>query len=262
MNLLNKFENVKIDTLEFIDAEDQTICKGLENECIRATESVDSVLNLLDLNPFKNQYYNNWELVKQLESGKKGMIIKFANDIKKHFESKYNVTIFPFDAEGFKKIDYVEIVDDIIARLGGFDFKEKAYLEIKKNIEKNIYLPHVNVKNINIRIKSFIAFEPAIFKVGFWNLKSDRTLKEPFYALEYFESKSVTLRKELDAFRFNNSRDNWFEPFIFESMTKIREIKFFKNNSIQLKFDSNASAIEFAKTFLKYSESVLVNSGV
>lgn len=257
MNLLSKFEEVKIDSLGYIDDQDQKTFEALQAECIDALKAVDLTLSFLDKNPFSNSYYKNSELVKQLEQGKKGMKIKFANDIRDHLESKYGVTILSFDFENFKDIDYIDVLDKIIQNLGGYTFKEKAFFEIQKSIANHIYKPNVSVKNVTVNIKNFIHFA----SITYIMYEQDK-LKHLLNAIEYFETEKVILRNELKELLWRRDREDWLNSYSCLTTNKVKALKSFKNSSFQLKFDSNASALAFAQTFLKYSESVTANGRI
>lgn len=253
--LLSKFDAVIIENVSLITEEDTRVCESYQRDFEESVQTVQRYLKYYEENSCNNQYLRSSSFIKREEEQLSNIVNRFITDIFNHFRKSYSVTVEQSKMVNKYdyKVTYQEIVDEIIIQLDGMNFKERAAEEIRNNIRELIYRPQerVKVKSNSVRISEFLFFD---FDLSQPQNRRWEHLKNLFHGIEYFETESTCPRDALKEFYYGSSyRSDWFDEFTFESMSKFKSFKCFKNGSIQLKFASSELAVQFAKEYLKYT---------
>jgi hypothetical protein len=90
---------------------------------------------------------------------------KYNVDLKNNFEKSTNYSAYgDIDVKGeenlkfYLNIDYNTIIDDIFEQLGGFDFEEKAELEIKEKMKEKCNRTDSKLKGKTVSIDTWLTW--------------------------------------------------------------------------------------------------------
>jgi hypothetical protein len=252
LDILSKFDAVKIEKSSLITEEDREFCEGMQQRLDAAVSLILKAKQFYQDNEMSNIFLSTKNLIKDLDEKLESKIDSFVNKIVGHFRSTYSVTI---NTSKFRKYDhtvtYKEIVDDILLQMNGMNFAEKAREEIKNAVRETIYnSSKVKVQSVKVSIADYLYFEE-----WFGNYRNNRsdTLAKLLKGIELFESGSTVVRDTLARINASSIRDDWFDEFTFTFMHKFQSLKCFKNGKVELKFKSHELAMEFARDYLKYT---------
>lgn len=261
LNLLNKFDNIEIQTHDKISQEDKEFC---ENQQFVYDKAYDCFMNV------KEQYSNmGSEIAKvsdnctryiyyldDIKKYIKDMNFKFLCNIYYYFERTYKLELDVYKKEKKFKVEnrfnYHEIIDLIIEEIGGFSFEEATIVQLKEAIRKATQYHKIEVK------KDTIVFEKLIY----WSYdkrwdKDYNTYKfENFMkvleAIQMFDTK-----KDINTPKWYGCDTKYFErlenPMTIDG-DMLKQIKLFKNGKVEMKFNSNENAVKFAKEWCSYGD--------
>lgn len=256
-NLLNIFDEIKIENNNRIDLEDKIYCEKYDKIYIETfilyrnilSDLINlynkQIINVQDEFDLSISFYGDFGINKVIDS-----IIdlkeRFINKICYHFEKKYNITInsnkifekykdveveyekrkntdktINTEIIQYKHINYNIILDEIFIQLGGFSFKEKAIDEIKKKARMPLYWNKYR-KYWNYEVKGK-------------TIKFKTNINDVYPALYYYDNNETNL---IDCFTHN----------------KIEDYRHFDNGNTDIKFYNASDALDFAKRYLGYIE--------
>ncbi|WP_145949524.1 hypothetical protein [Paenibacillus sp. Y412MC10] len=256
---LEKIEQVQIANSNRIDAADQLFCESKEKEY---QDTVDLFVSIgKQLSSIKSSYINSYKDRCHFDERLIEIKEEHVYDICRYFERKYNVTLNKerINAKYSKQDITTEMVlDEIFIELGGFNFNEKAEIEIKDEMRivssfRGGFGGKVKGNKISLE-HTCIVSHCSIFK----RYSLGDNANGLFIALTHFD----TGTSEAD-WQFSNyyGADSYQRhgAHIFEKLDlkfeKIKSIKFFKNGRVDIEFISGAAALAFAKDYCGYIES-------
>lgn len=270
LNLLNKFDNIEIQTHDKISPQDKEFC---EKQQFVYDKAYDCFANV------KEQYetlsaetkgicykdYGTWKdedsclrhihYLLTLSDYIKDMNYKFLCNIYSYFRRTYKIALDEYKRESQFKVEkrftYHEIVDLIIEEIGGFSFEEAEIIQLKETMKKVIQYHKIGIK------KDTIVFDGLIY----WNFSN--------WHKDYECYKFENFMKVLEAVqRFDSKKDintpKWYgmDTKYFEQLENpmtidgdmLKQIKLFKNGKVEMKFNSNENALNFAKEWCSYGD--------
>jgi hypothetical protein len=274
-DIFSKFEKVEVTTESKIAAIDLEFCQEQENIYKKLVEVyngfMDQLQEVTELNKLHGEkfaYTNNGNTYKQdsanyyslgyreINETINKMKNKFISAVCYYFMNKYSVTI---NYEKIQKkydlnVTYVNIIDEIMIGLDGFNFTEKAANEIKEKAKEAVRnSDKITIKNSKLILDGYFAHHDSIWKEYRLGSKHESVFK----ALQHFEDGSISGNAELigkycgyDNER-NQSNYERYEPM---TMSKVKSIKFLKNGKLEIEFTSNQHAAKFAKEYCGYNQ--------
>jgi len=278
MNLLEKFDNLEIKNEDRISEEDKMFCEEQEDIFKKLIVIYDEfILKLKEIEPIIENHRNKYSKKEDycyvttayggsiagsdsLEESKNKMKNQFVESICNYFERKYNVTLK--EESIYKKyntsITYNNIIDEIFIQLNGFNFKEKAVLEMKNKFKKVLEYKDVAVKKNKLIITNFFWVDQWDKKYGTYKMSYNS--REDFYSLlrciSHFEQGTIKNTYEGILYKIDRlQNDDLFCEHVMMCI-KLESIKLFKNGKIEIKFLSNEYAQEFAREYCDYIEKV------
>ena len=258
LNLLSKFDEIKIENVNRIDEEDKKFCEIFNKIyfetliCYRNT--LDSLINLYneqvvlvpnDYNLFISKYGSDLSINDVKDSILKAKK-RFISKICCYFSKKYNVTInddkiyekykdieLPYGKQEnrdktlninlleYVHIDYNIILDEIFVQLNGHSFLEKAIDEIKQKAKMPLrWYEYRKYWNYEVKGKTIK------FRTGINDIKP---------ALYFYDNNETQL---IDCYTHN----------------KVDDYTSYDNGNTNIKFISASYALDFAKRYLGYIE--------
>ena len=155
------------------------------------------------------------------------------------------------------KLDYHVIIDDIFLYLDGFDFKEKLYQEIKKEVEKAMEHREYKITNAKISFTG-LTFARQDYKKRYEILLGLEQYKSILRVLSYYDSEQQEKNIYPDwekRFFTNNSLYTSEKTGIFDEHevggSKVTKFKYFKNGRWDVTFKNSTYAREFATEYLQ-----------
>lgn len=251
-DLLTKFDNVQIEGSSLISNEDRDYCEAENSKFDAAVDLILKAKEFYETYALRNGFLSTYNLVEELNEKMISITSSFVDNIVSHFRKTYSVSI---DSSKFRQYDHLvtfkDVIDDILLNMDGMNFYEKAQHEIKEAVRETIYnTDRVKVKSVSVSVANYLYFESWF---GKFRNNTDEKLKKLLSGIELFESGELTKRKDFSTIINDRIRDDWFQEFRFEGMTKFDSLKCFKNGKVHLKFTSQEYALQFAKEYLKYT---------
>lgn len=286
MDLLSKFDNVKVNLTDKISSADRQFCEAHQKAYDHALEDMTSLIGILttaldhqrdDLAPLNPSPYESSYLgdiqISDLEDTKKKMHNRFTGKIVNYFERTYHAELddetikdalipkldmdWPTElqqkeyAQAIKNLhlSYSDVLEHIFAQLGGFSFQEKAVTELKEKCYAFAWCD--GRKQVFTQKKALVSFSYgcSLSNYGSWSLyeRLKPVLKAAcFFEYETFDFVPHFIQEMLFVY-FN-------EPVVVISGSKLDSVKCFKNGRFDLRFTSEAYAREFVETFLGTTE--------
>lgn len=258
MELLNMFENIKIENKERLSKEDLAYCKKQEYIYLTAYEAYDNFLNVIDelqefdckeleeiydINSHAVSYgFDKYDIDKQLSNINR----RYISGVKGYFERKYNITISSekiVDKANTKKINNDFIIDEIFNQLGGFSFEDKATQQIINNFKDFAQYKNVEVKNKKMTMTKVVYTSRWSDGVDY---SSHGNLNIIFTTLNHFTNGGYNKDKIYD---MSDLRVFGVYELDFEG---VESIKLYKNGKIDINFIDGATALKFANTYTNY----------
>ena len=258
MELLNMFENIKIENKERLSKEDLAYCKKQEYIYLTAYEAYDNFLNVIDelqefdckeleeiydINSHAVSYgFDKYDIDKQLSNINR----RYISGVKGYFERKYNITISSekiVNKANTKKINNDFIIDEIFNQLGGFNFEDKATQQIINNFKDFAQYKNVEVKNKKMTMTKVVYTSRWSGGVDY---SSHGNLNIIFTTLNHFTNGGYNKAK---VYEMSNLRAFGVHELNFEG---VESIKLYKNGKIDINFIDGATALKFANTYTNY----------
>lgn len=258
MELLNMFENIKIENKERLSKEDLAYCKKQEYIYLTAYEAYDNFLNVIDelqefdckelkeiynINLHAVSYgFNKFDIDKQLSN----INSHYIWSVVEYFQRKYNVSIDGKKIEvkaDTDKIDNDFIIDEIFKQLGGFSFEDKATQEIIEKMKEKTKYSNTVVKNKKITFEKYIWFDKWFNEVSYDSIGD---LNKLFSAFNHFSNGGLNKKEIIEK---SNIRQLGTYELDFEG---VESIKLYKNGKIDINFIDGATALKFANTYTNY----------
>lgn len=148
---------------------------------------------------------------------------------------------------------YEDIVDQVIARLGGYSFAEKALAELKDKCRTAAYNKYHSKWNITLKGRTLSVDSNACYETSNGRFKVREGFYPFFKALVYDELGSQKYPAHMQDFIGKGSIN---QKVTFGYLEKLDYIQMFKNGRLDFKFYSAAEALAFAETFLGYMAEV------
>lgn len=273
-DILSKFDSVEVTAEQKIAADDLEFCKEQE-KIYRLTINAYKSLNeqLLAVKPIaeahgkkygehrsgyyhaKGSSYDSGFSVWDLDKNACNIKNRYISTVCYYFMSKYNITI---DYEKIQNkhdtnVTYENVIDEITLQLGGYNFTEKASKEIKEKSKEAVRnADKISIKNNKLILDGYFVRHDSIWKEYRLNGQYQDVLK----ALQHFEDGSTSGNAELvnKYVGYDNERKTTnFERYEVQTMTKVKTIKFLKNGKLEIEFNSNQQARQFAITYCGYN---------
>ena len=289
MNLLDKFNAVEVKADSRISAEDRRFCETHQEAYDKARDALKDIARKVAayreeelgiLSSVKDSGYTDYfnmepsKCTDMLDNSHGHFICTIVN----HFISKYNVEL---DAEAVKgllvpkqpsynrwntesqeaherymeklrslALRYEDVLDQIFIQLGGCSFQDKALHEMKDRCHVAAWSTYNGKKKYEQK-KAVLSFSGYFCHWDTWycepHIELSDGMKHIIQALSYFESGAIKdvihELADLVGFRF-------CVPEFEVDRTKIKSVKCFKNGRVDIRFQSEAYAREFAETFL------------
>lgn len=270
LEVLEKINSVQVENTNRLDQEDRIFCENQERHYRQALGCFNSFQNHMQkihdnaLDDGELEYcfierYSDHSFVNgRIEEIKERHVRKICS----HFIKKYNVTLEAdsiFAKYKNQDIDYITIVDEIYIQLGGFNFKEKAVNEIKEA------MIHATAEREGCKVKikghrlSF-NYSSLITESNIWGITMDRQKALIiFNALTHFDTGNTHAHWMLTNYYFRKGdEDNGSSLFEKHEIafTKVKAIKLFKNCRVDIEFRSGEAALQFAKEYCGYFDSI------
>jgi len=258
LNILSKFDEIKIENVSRIDGDDKKFCETFNKiysetlTCYRNTlnslislynEQIVLVENSYDLCISK---YGSDLSISGVKDGILNAKENFISKICYYFSKKYNVTInnnkiyekyqdieLPFRQQEntnktfntnlleYVHIDYNIILDEIFCQLNGFSFFEKAINEIKEKAKMPLHWYDYR---------------------KYWNYEvKGKTIK--------FRTSINDIRQAL--YFYDNNETNLIDCY---THNKVDDYTSYENGNTNIKFYNASYALDFAKRYLGYIE--------
>ena len=258
MELLNMFENIKIENKERLSKKDLAYCKKQEYIYLTAYEAYDNFLNVIDelqefdckelkeiynINLHAVSYgFNKYDIDRQLSN----INSHYIWSVVEYFQRKYNVSIDGKKIEvkaNTDKIDNDFIIDEIFQQLGGFSFEDKATQEIIEKMKEITKYSNTVVKNKKITFEKYIWFDKWFNEVSYDSIGD---LNKLFSAFNHFSNGGLNKKEIIEK---SNIRQLGTYELDFEG---VESIKLYKNGKIDINFIDGATALKFANTYTNY----------
>ena len=288
LNLLQKFDQVKIENTDRISEADARFCKG-HQEAYEISLAYYTKASKAHETAWRMQYdalqkadsESHSDYIGSETSGFYDSIMSchttFISRIVRYFEKTYSVkleleeikkALMPEEPErGWRAkkekteayeerirtlvLRYEDVVDQVIARLDGYSFTEKALAEIVDACRDAVYnKPHscwnISIKGRTLSVDSYGCKRPSWvdrYEVceKYWPL---------FKALCYDELGAYEMPSSVQNFLWNGSEE---QKVSFDCLKKLDCIQFFKNTRLDFKFHTASDALAFAETYLGYA---------
>lgn len=150
------------------------------------------------------------------------------------------------------KLTYQQVIDQIFIQLGGRTFTERAVDEIKEACHKaawNTYQgkPQYEVKGDTVRLLHFACSCNDWVSRTIWRVTNDG--KAILRGASHFETGVIGQHPHNIAFLLGYE-DNYFSTVVFEDCEKVKQVRMFKNNRMDIKFASKDLAEQFVTEYL------------
>ena len=271
LSLLNKFNNIEIQTHDKISAEDKEFC---ENQQFVYDKAYDCFANV------KEQYktlstetkgicykdYGTWKdedsclrhihYLLNLSDYIKDMNYKFLCNIYFYFRRTYKISLDEYKRESQFKVEkrftYHEIVDLIIEEIGGFSFEEAEIINIKNKLKDTLKYNKPIIKNDTIIFEKLIRWSyDKRWDKDYHSYIFDNFMKV-INAIKLFDKK-----KNINVPDWSDTSTRYFEqlenPMSIDG-DMLKQIKIFKNGKVEMKFNSNENTLKFAKEWCSYGD--------
>ena len=291
MSLLEKFAGVVPDQKNRLSNEDKDYCdrqtekanEAMEQlkECWSRNKSLFDKENLghkitdrryvtkptdtYTANSYNSTKYSYAQSVLDIEGLRNSLVHNYKIRIINYFEKTYNLTIYEEglggsngwlsdlkDLDQFVDLGYSDILDHIIKKTGGVNFKELGEQNFKDAFKKHFYAWRNNAFNYELKGNKMQISELCGIKTdysGNLKIKDDSTIYELERGLNFFESEDLTKQKtDLTLSGLAGARYDSGE-IQFENLTRVSSIKFYKNGRSDLKFPTPKEAEAFIKFF-------------
>lgn len=280
LDSLNKLDNINVTSQDKISKEDK-------DYCITLNKDYDDSIKLIQ-NFFKQsiELYNNqkermerpfigrFDEIEFAEKRFTNIKEKFIGKITSYFSDKYNVKInddqiikkYKDDSSNtyniYKEITYQNIVDEIMLQLDGFSFEEKSIKEVKDALYNKINTykgMNMDIKNKKVILNSFFYIDSFDRKWGTNKLSynSREDMEVLFKAISHFENNTFELNKELESIQTTITQEQngmVFTTHEFQTLNKIKSIKLYKSNRLDIEFINHELAEIFCRDYLGYIE--------
>lgn len=256
MNLLNKFETVKIDISSKISESDMVYLEELQKEFDAFLKYIRKLQNFLNENALDNTIYRSLIMFNETEKLLKEKTKDFINKVVWYFRKTYKVTL---DEEKPKEkfdhtVTWQTLVKEIIAQLGGFDFNEKAAAEIKENLRKEIgRSDKLEIKGQRLIINWFLSLEESYTRGELKiNYQYRERLRNLFLAITHFENGSSELPIDFNHHLLTGNsmpREKMLGEHVITGFNTLKSIRLFLNRKVELKFTSSDACEKFAREY-------------
>ena len=269
LNLLNKFDNIEIQTHDKISAEDKEFCENQQFVYDKAYDCFDNVKKQYETLSTETKGicykdYGTWKdedsclrhihYLLNLSDYIKDMNYKFLCNIYFYFRRTYKISLDEYKRESQFKVEkrftYHEIVDLIIEEIGGFSFEEAEIINIKNKIKDALKYNKPIIKNDTIIFEKLIRWSyDKRWDKDYHSCIFDNFMKV-INAIKLFDTK-----KNINVPDWSDTSTIYFEQ-LENPMTidgdMLKQIKIFKNGKVEMKFNSNENAVNFAKEWCSY----------
>jgi len=251
-DLFSKLDNLEVtDELSSITMEDKAACVDLQQHYDTAINYLNRMMGTSeDDNSFISITNWNYELTKKMKDVKERFVIRIGN----HFEKTYSINLElhnKFLDENYIGFHYKEVILEIEEQLGGLNFQERFEEEIKNKCKEDVgsYL-EVTLKSKVLSIKNLFYFDHFFSPKISFSGKSREKLVNIINALELFDKKDFNLKSQYpDLYSYGYVDSDALTKYELDG-ARVCFIKFFKNGSFNIGFDSYESGHQFCKEYL------------
>ena len=150
------------------------------------------------------------------------------------------------------KLTYQQVLDQIFIQLGGRTFVERAVDELKEACHSAAWStyngkPQYEVKGDTIRLLHYACSCDEWLSRCKWKLTNDG--KAVLRAVSHFETGVIGHHPQNIAFLLGYE-DNHFSTVLFEDCEKVKQVRMFKNNRMDIKFASKDMAEQFVTDYI------------
>lgn len=266
-NLIEKFNQVKMEQSSFISEADNRFGQETENEFNLFVCNVKKYILYISENPVENQFFSSNKTVESLEEKLSKESEGFINKIAGYFETNYNIRL---NTEEIKKpfmtkrddyyrkfftyeISFLAVLSEIIKQLDGFNLVEKGLIETKKKLNDAIY----RVENIELRKNKVTLLHFAAFDYSWDGLECsiNNYCHEKMIvlarALNHFDTGRNCVSADMEFFAswHKEPLSFWLNEITFPYKNKLQSLRFYKNRKLDIKFKTSEMAFEFMKEY-------------
>ena len=150
------------------------------------------------------------------------------------------------------KLTYQQVVDQIFIQLGGRTFPQRALDELKEACHNAVWNTYqgkqqYEVKGDTIRLLNYACSCDEWLSRTKWKVNGDG--KAVLRAVSHFETGVIGQHPHNIAFLLGYE-DNHFSTVVFEDCEKVKQVRMFKNNRMDIKFASKDLAEQFVTEYL------------
>ena len=261
MSLLAKFNEVVVDNVSRLSANDREVCEKFQTDYDDFLRFSKAHIEFHEANPIDNYFFTNNHAVKDIESAMKDRKGSFISNLVHHFHKTYNVTLdsrsIQEKYENVEPLHYDSIVEEVFEQLGGQSFEEKAIRELKGKTVKAVYSrDELSLKGKKISIPNLVycAGYSSEYRLSY----SDTDVKTVFKALSHYLYGAFDMKypfnhfyKMLESYDYQKEKFEKYET----GEDKVLSLKIFKNHKLDIEFESKEYAEQFARDYLGYNPS-------
>ena len=150
------------------------------------------------------------------------------------------------------KLTYQQVLDQIFIQLGGRTFIQRAVDEIKEACHNAVWNTYngkqqFEVKGDTIRLLNYACSCDEWLSRAKWKATNDG--KAVLRGVSHFETGVIGRHPHNIAFLLGYD-DNYFSTVVFEDCEKVKQVRMFKNNRMDIKFASKDLAEQFVTEYL------------
>lgn len=278
MSFLDKFEAVKVTSINKISEGDLNYCMDQELDAKAAIKQVEqwqqrfveasevddnkyfyfTGVNTIYVgkgsvedceNSYSNQMFSPLFDILHTKRLIKNIKNTFISRIERYFNSNYGLKInLPIDYFEEKEISYNELVDLVIEEAGGLTLTELGVEIMKNEFNKTIYWKErYTVKGKTLSLNDYVRYDSWDgSKINYTEREKQAKLRK---ALTFFEIGEA--KDGLPQINFNDKRNEIidFSKEYHLSLNKIESVRFYKNGKLTIKFKSAELAEQFERMF-------------
>lgn len=269
MDLLNMFEEVKIDNNSRLSKEDAIKMDEFRNTLEEMREGYNKYIEFFRSNPIIG--HEKDPLTFCIESPEKHFSLKmfdelhyFVCHVYGYFRKKYSVELITkeYSKKVYNDIELKKrqefwfetltvdlILEDIFNQLEGVNFEDRAEQELKEKVQKKARWDNrLSVKGKNVSINSYF------YVSGYWwNLQDDiRDLLNLLSIGAYNSIEPEEVEKVIQVMKEEKNNTDSIDGTYQLNFNQMKQLKIFKNGKVQITFSSGRQALEFAREYLNY----------
>ncbi len=274
-NLSEKFEQIEVQADALISKEDRKFCETQQQNYERSCATLYQIEKLISTLEEENQlifFPEVDEFVRspyiclasnQIRAKLNETHAAFIRYIVKYFATHYHVefdkdvmqkTLLPLkpsrhDCENKSvkplTLRYQDIVEKIFVQLGGYSLQDKAVKELQNAARNGAW--KANGLKLYKQKKAVVTICDCYYDYFYEKFKLYNAAKDVITALWYFECRRFDVKESPFSPLLEGS---FYQSVLDFEMEKVKQIKFFKNGRVDIRFANETYARQFAEEYL------------